>query len=223
MSSHAAKAIQKNTSETVVSHRQPVSTAVAIRGRRVHPQREHRRPPSSRARATPRRRRRPAAGSTPLATIHVTTVTGRTLHEPGLDKCDRPPASRSPHRPSESRCRAAHSSGSRRTRATSPPQHQPRHHAVQADRRCAMAQIATARDTIFRSADHDRQPGRRDARQFPAARARSAQARSTDTRHHRSKRHRAPAKPTLQRHPGDTERHNPVLSRRATTTAHAAT
>ena len=26
---HAAKAIQKNTSDTVVSHRQPVSTAVA--------------------------------------------------------------------------------------------------------------------------------------------------------------------------------------------------
>jgi hypothetical protein len=29
VSVHAANAIQKNTSETVVSHRQPVSTAVA--------------------------------------------------------------------------------------------------------------------------------------------------------------------------------------------------
>ena len=78
---HAASAIQKNTSEIVVNGCQPVSTAVANVAEEYMPS------GNTAAHQLPTRIRTVAAASTgihALATIHVTIVTGRMSAKPAL-------------------------------------------------------------------------------------------------------------------------------------------
>jgi hypothetical protein len=85
---HAANAIQKNTSDTVVSHRHPVSTAVAYVADEYIPSGNtaaHHTPGAS-----PRLLRKRcsvaqiSSGIHAVATHHVATVTGHTLCRPAL-------------------------------------------------------------------------------------------------------------------------------------------
>jgi hypothetical protein len=88
VSVHAAKAIQKNTKDTAVNHRQPVSTAVAYVADEYIPSGNtaaHHRPGGSARRLRNRCAvRQTSGGIHAVATNHVTTVTGRTLSSPAL-------------------------------------------------------------------------------------------------------------------------------------------
>src|SRR5262249_5212585 len=81
VSTHAVKAIQKNTSDTVVNQCHPVSTAVAYVAAEYIPS------GNTAAHQFPERSLRlvhTSNGIHAVATIHVTTVTGHTLVSPAL-------------------------------------------------------------------------------------------------------------------------------------------
>jgi hypothetical protein len=79
--SHAAKAIQKNTNDIVVSQCQPVSTAVAYVADAYIPSGKT----AAHARAILLRSATKISGGIhTVATIHVTTVTGHTCVIPAL-------------------------------------------------------------------------------------------------------------------------------------------
>ena len=104
VSTQATNAIQKNTSEIVVSRAPARFDRRGVRRRRVHPQREHRGPPVAVT--------QPDAGHDEQWKPQRRDNPRRHRHRPnGFARrpcgCDRPPASRSLHRPSGSRCRAA--------------------------------------------------------------------------------------------------------------------
>jgi hypothetical protein len=81
VSIHATRAIQKIASDTVVSHCQPVSAAVAYVADEYIPS------GNTAGHASPTRRRSAtwiSTGIHALATSHVTTVTGHTNVNPAL-------------------------------------------------------------------------------------------------------------------------------------------
>jgi hypothetical protein len=88
VSIQAANAIQKNTSDTVASHSQPVSTAVAYVADEYIPSGNtaaHHSPGASSRRLRKRFTvTQMSSGSHAVATHHVTTVSGQTLSRPAL-------------------------------------------------------------------------------------------------------------------------------------------